>query len=452
MHSQAIYRPEKPRRLIEDRRLELVRKFALMVWSATMLLNGTFIRPRASESFVVADWLVITRVIIGAMGIILGVYLISKRPLRLGTGSKLVITYVLMALASSLFSDHIRQSMGYWVLLGGAGLLTVGLVSQFRSIAELSRIETLYFVVLSFCVLKDAALSLFAPELRSALIEISEPARLGAGIVPSNRLSIMAAIACWVSLKFHGAGPKVLLLWALRFILVMVVVMTRSRVSLITLVVGGMVWFWLKHRASHIKGVAARFGLIFFLFSALFTLLLLLSCEFKPLMSLLDVINRGEDLSKTMSLTGRTDVWALVLRKITSDPLTAIVGDGYGTSALVLRDLAGSLYFTPRHTHNTFFEFLLTMGLPGVILCISIFVYGFKWLRVFGESHEGDTRYLLARNGVIIFTMILLNCMTEVYIAGKVNFILMALLMYLALLGQTDVIKQHKSVTDTPVE
>jgi O-antigen ligase len=442
MHSQAIYRTEGPHRVIEERRLALVVKFAMLVWVITMVINGSFIRPRSSASSHVVDWLIIFRLITAVVGSGLGLYLIAKRRLRLGTGSKLVFAYILIALFSSMFSEHIRQSIGYSALLAGAGLLTVGLVSCQTQIAGLSQLETVFYAVLSFCVFKDAWLAMFAPELRDALIEISVPARLGTGLVPPNRLSIMAAIACWMSCKFRG-GRGQLLLWILRIILVMVVLTTRSRVSLMTLMAGGMVWFWVKNSGSQRKGIAARCAATFVTVSLLLTLLLLFTCQYDPLMSLLDVVNRGEDVSETMSLTGRTDIWALVIQKLASDPLTAIVGHGYGISILIMRDLASALHFIPRHTHNTFFEFLLTMGMPGAILCISFFLYAFKWPRVYRESRAGEANSGLATNAMIVMVIIFLNSATETYIARQVNFVLMVLLLYTAILGQVESIKRH---------
>ena len=450
MHSQAIDCAPRPRRPVEERRVAFVMKLAFVVWSFTMLLNGTYVRTRSSASFEAIDWLVIARLMVAGAGVVLGSYLISKRRFRLGTGSKIVIAYVLTALVSTLFSDYIRQSVGYWALLVGAGLLTVGLVSQQTSASGLSRIETLYFVVLAFCVLKDATLSVCAPELREAMIVQSVPPRLGTGLVPPNRLSIMAALAFWTSFKFNG-GRAALLLWLLRLLMVAVVITTRSRVPLIALVAAGMVWFWIEHRTANIKEVAARCGLLFLVSSILLALALLIACEFGPLMSILGIVNRGEDVTTTMSLTGRTDIWALVLSEIASHPVTAVVGHGYGASIILLRDIATrSLHFIPRHTHNTFFEFLLTMGVPGLVLCCTIFLYGFRWFRVLHANSAEDTIYRLARNGVSVFTMILLISMTEVYIAEKINFVLMAMLMYLAILGHVEMLKRNEAAGNTP--
>ncbi|MBT3192211.1 MAG: O-antigen ligase family protein [Verrucomicrobia bacterium] len=434
--------PDSSGKARQDRSLARAMKLAMVVWSVTMVINGSFIRPRSSASFAVVDWLVILRLICAAAGIALGAYLIAKRRMHLGKGSMLVIAYLVIALLSSLFSEHIRQSIGYSALLIGAGLLTVGLVSCQTKVAGLIQLETLFFAVLCFAVIKDTWLALFAPELRDAMITLTVPARLGTGLVPPNRLSIMGAIAFWISFKFK---PKrsVLLLWALRVCLCFVVLGTRSRVSLLALMGGGVVWLWLQYKAAEHRGIAARGGLVALLLSGVILLALLFACDFGPLMSLLEVVNRGEDVATTMSLTGRTDIWALVLRKLASNPLTAIVGHGYGTSILIMRDLAQSLSFIPRHTHNTFFEFLLTMGIPGAILCVSFFLYGFRWNQVYRKSRPGDERSRLANIATIILIIIFLNGMTETYIARQVNFVLMALLTYTAILGQIECIEER---------
>ena len=179
-------------------------------------------------------------------------------------------------------------------------------------------------------------------------------------------------------------------------------------------------------------------------------ILLLMSLDFGPLQSLVTVLNRGESTTEAMSLSARTEIWPLVLPRLADSPRTALVGHGYSTSSLILAEAseAAGMEFTPRHTHNTFLEIMLSVGALGVLLFLLLILYGFGWFRLLLESTRESPGYLLALSSIVVLVMILLNCLTEVYVAASLNLVVMAMVMYTAMLGQARVIQDLDPSTD----
>jgi O-antigen ligase len=75
------------------------------------------------------------------------------------------------------------------------------------------------------------------------------------------------------------------------------------------------------------------------------------------------------------SFTGRTDIWAFAIQALQAKLLT-----GYGFAAFwgsgAIRDLAQGMEWTQyaSHSHNGYLETALSMGLPGMVLLIAVFV------------------------------------------------------------------------------
>ena len=143
------------------------------------------------------------------------------------------------------------------------------------------------------------------------------------------------------------------------------VLLSTSKTSLVTLVIGsGCLGFvWLAKRGPAMS-VAATFAAVTGLI-ALGLAIVFASDLFFAL------------LGKDATLTGRTTIWASVLRLIHQRPWT-----GYGYSAVwTNRDHWAPLAwivkwskFTPHHSHNSWLEIWLALGYPGLVLWAAVFI------------------------------------------------------------------------------
>jgi O-antigen ligase len=126
-------------------------------------------------------------------------------------------------------------------------------------------------------------------------------------------------------------------------------------------------------------------------------------------------LNRGPELPE---LAGRLAVWEHVLQHSLSSPKTALLGQGIGTSALVLRRAVERWAF-PAHAHNLLLEALNNAGLPGVLLVLSslVFVAHGAWAIARRVPAAPDGRAAL----LALFTLTLLVSAVEHTFAGRAN-------------------------------
>lgn len=99
-------------------------------------------------------------------------------------------------------------------------------------------------------------------------------------------------------------------------------------------------------------------------------------------------------LHKDITLTGRTEIWAAVLRRVAERPLTgfgySVVWDdpsGWGPLAWIVKDT----HFLPRHAHNSWLEAELELGVVGVGL-LALFALQAVWRLL----RAGDGAWLAA--------------------------------------------------------
>ncbi len=148
------------------------------------------------------------------------------------------------------------------------------------------------------------------------------------------------------------------------------ILVSTSKTSLVTLVIGSgcMGFVWLAKRGAAVSVVAT--------FLAVSTLLALGSA-----IALAPDFFFGL-LGKDATLTGRTTIWAAVMRLIHQRPWT---GFGYGA---VWTDESGWgplawiikwAHFRPHHAHNSWMETWLAMGIPGLVLWAAVFIE--TWLK-----------------------------------------------------------------------
>jgi len=172
-------------------------------------------------------------------------------------------------------------------------------------------------------------------------------------------------------------------------------------------------------------------------------ILFLMVTEFTPVVALLSLFNRGEDAATIASATGRTAIWSVVIRSTIFSVRGLSIGHGYGTSPIPLEGLEDILHFPPPHTHNTLLEFLLTMGVPGAALFFAFCFYGARWVRVLRMSDRTDPSYGLALRATVVLVMVFISSMGEVYVATKINPVLIVMLLYITMQGQVRNILKH---------
>lgn len=74
-------------------------------------------------------------------------------------------------------------------------------------------------------------------------------------------------------------------------------------------------------------------------------------------------LSRTGSSHEILTLTGRTDIWAVAVEKIAEKPL---FGWGYnGTEALIANSFGESFYGNPVNAHNTYLQLLLSLGMIG---------------------------------------------------------------------------------------
>ncbi len=126
-------------------------------------------------------------------------------------------------------------------------------------------------------------------------------------------------------------------------------------------------------------------------------------------------------LGKTTTLSGRTDIWPLVIDNIGQQPWF-----GYGYRSFWLNGWEGTAAnvwaylpfgFEPPHAHNGFLEILLSIGIVGfVVFVLNVMIFGwqaFRWARAYPTA-EGLVPMLF------LTLMLLINITETMWMTGDV--------------------------------
>lgn len=411
----------------------------LLLWIAILIVTGTHIRTRPGEEMVVADWLVIVEVILCTLGGLIGL-LLFKKTCRWGVAAWSLTTFVLAAALSSWFSPYPIKVLGYLLLLFGVSCLTLSLVQRSPDRKRIVLLERTWLWTVSFLVLKDTLFALLTPQFHSQ----TGITRLGMGVTHANTLSFLASLVFWLS--FGQYQSRLSSIWWLpRLIFLIVVGLSRSRMSMLVLVVGGLIWIWMKisartPRERLILRTIVLCGAIFGLF--LYGWLLL--SHTSPATVLFQWVNRNQDLPTLTSLTGRTEIWTIVIGKIFTPTFHFLFGYGYGMSRFVIN--GGSHYpeFFAFHAHNSILEALLAMGFLGGIPLLILLLYGTRWLFQFRQLQRYFSRHFSLRAGVVQ-AMILIHILTESSLSHKISPIFVLFIFYVLVLDQKPFLSESLS-------
>ncbi len=403
---------------------------ALVVWVAIIVLTGTYLRIRAEDQSMSVDWLVAARLGACLMGGAIG-YILMRLNGRIGTSAIILFSFVGAALLSVTFSAYRELVFGYWLLLAGAALLTTGIVYHSTRPADLIKVEKIWLVVMLLILLKDALTALLMPHMQ-ADYGVGGPTRLGMGVTHANALGFGAAITFW--LTFRQARRKWLLL-TVRFILLAIVLLAWSRTAMLSLAFAGLVRFWFKQGLKGEKYLLFRLAVVLALIGLVIFIGLSLAFDATITREALQAFNRGQDLQTVTSLTGRTEIWPVVVKKIFAGPQYFIFGHGYGVSRLIINEGYLIPAFYASNAHNTFMEILLTMGSFGTVFFVALALYVLMWLlryrhfaTVFGSE--------FTLRAITTITIILIHANTESVMGTKIGPVTLLFFFYVLALDR----------------
>ncbi|MGQ9560776.1 MAG: O-antigen ligase family protein [Candidatus Oleimicrobiaceae bacterium] len=419
--------PERYYQPVSGRGLFMV---GLALWVAIIVLTGTYLRVREVEQSTQMDWLVAARVAVCLAGGVVGLLLLG-RGAGGGPGTAALMAYLAAAAGSAAFTAYRAVVVGYWLLLAGGVVLTVGLVVSAKP-EQLHRMEKTWLGVMVVLLLKDALIGVLAPELQEAY-GVEGPVRLGMGVTHANALGFGASVAFWLTFSLRGGKSGAL--WLLRALLAAIVTLSWSRNAIVSLVVAGLVrtWFLQSHRAH--EGYKVRWVMVNGTVALLLLLGLLLSFNVPAVVEAALAFNRTASFEAIGRLSGRAEIWPLAMEKIFADPLTMLFGYGFGVSRLVLNDGRELLGFYAANAHNTLLEVALTTGLIGAVAYLAMVVVSLRWLCAYRRLDRFFEKGMAGRAATVVAIM-MIHSVTESILGTRLGPVTLLWAFYLVALDR----------------
>ena len=392
-----------------------------MVFVAVLVLNGTYFRNREAVAVPTIDWYVLARLFACAAACAVAILLVPRNA-SWGWRGKSMMLYVSAAWISLVHTLYPTTVTGYAILLSGASALTLAMVYHARSVADLEKLQRLWGLTVGALVIKDTITALFFTTVPSSMTE----GRLGMGVTHATELSLLAAILFWMSCATPKRRGHVIA-WAWRIFLLFVIISAKSRVSVVSLVIGGFCHFFFGTR-DFVKRWIIVSGAAF----ALVSVFLALSLGQDWAGGLTNYMKRGQDAEELTSVTGRTHIWKHIAGRVPESPL---VGNGFGVSRLVMGKVPG-MNWEPPHCHNEFLEVLFGTGIVGLIPFVAMILLSLRWITDSGRLQQVLSP-VLARHAVCLVSMLLVSLMFEVRLSGKITPIQPLFFFYLTILDRT---------------
>jgi exopolysaccharide production protein ExoQ len=409
-----------------------VRRAGVVILVLIVVTTGSYIRTRTVEESTEADWLVLLQIGLCLAGAAAGILLIRKHSAGAVAG-RLLIGYCVAVIAAGAFSPYFTLVAGYWILLAGASLLLIGLVSSSETEASLRRIEFVIFGAVAVMILKDAVISWFFLDPGKT----DEIYRLGENTSSANALGMIAAIAFCMSFTTpafsNGARYR---RYGWRALFALIILLTRSRVALIGAADGMFARLW--HRRVHSRGGRSRIlavAIPWWAGSLVVLVVIAWTMGAQPVTAMVELVNRREDSRMIMSFTGRTEVWSYALQRIFDSLYSVVLGHGYGVSKFVLNENNWTASFFAYHAHNTFLEALLSTGLVGTVPLLLLLAYSLSWHVRFSRLRDSFSLDFMLR-AVSAVTLILSYLLTESDLASKIGPITIVFLFYVLALDR----------------
>lgn len=410
----------------------------LFLWAALLVLTGTNFRHRTGTEMVEMDYMVYIQILVALAAIVWSSFRIINYK-KWHIGIKTLMLYLLFALFSAAFSPYPVTVLGYWFLLAGVGFLTFDMVVNAESQKDLNRFEITWLIIMTLIILKDSAESLISPEFGAGT------SRLGMGVTHANNISFYAALAFWIS---FGRAKNLFsfLMWIPRALFLFVILLSRTRISMVALVVGGLIYVWYKFRYLNPKE-SSFFRIIFICLTLLSVTVIvwLFTLDASWVNSSLDYFNRSQSVEELFSGTGRTEIWATVFERIFDNGINLIFGHGYGMSRFIINTGNTAPFFFAFHAHNGMLEILLATGLAGIISFLTFSFYGMKWIVKYNSLRNIYSEDLIIR-AIIVISMVLIQSLTEATIGVKINPTFMIFIFYIIIL---DFSKNDKFAVET---
>lgn len=283
---------------------------------------------------------------------------------------KYLLSFILFSLASTLWSSRPIQSFDYFLVF--AAVTSTGfLIGTHYSIK--AQLDTLFWG-LFILVLVNFFYVIFIPEVGI----VQEHIHFGAwrGIFLSKNflgpMMVLSALVSWFKLKLDQHPLAVVQLGLSSSLMFG----SSSKTALLVYfyILGLIVFYW---GASHLYKQSKK---VFYI--SLFLSFLLLCLVYLNLDFLLGLVNRD------LTLTGRTNLWPLILENIWLRPLF-----GYGFNSFwpvpsqEPLDIWVTLPWFPHHAHNAFLDICLELGFTGLtIFLVQLLFNGARIIRKARDS------------------------------------------------------------------
>ena len=324
---------------------------------------------------------------------------------RLGSPWLLPLTaYAGLGLLSAAFSEFRLPALAYTVQVLVGLFLTVVVFGGLSGERGFTNLRPLGVVAGLSCVWVAATAAV--NPAAEWIVDVRGDARLGGVGLHPNQLGFQAALlgVVGVDLWLSAAATRRRIAAALVVALALpILIATRGRADSLGFAVGVMAillfagqWKWI---AGGLVGLITAIALAPRLAS-----------------QAIGFVNRGLELQ---TVSGRVAIWDYLIRHSLSSWKGRLIGEGIGTSPLVLRGAVEQWPF-PSHAHNLLVEALNNAGIPGVVLVLaSLATVGYgAWVIARRGTHawRGGPALLLA-----VYILVLSVSVVEHSFAGRAN-------------------------------
>lgn len=318
-----------------------------------------------------------TQIILGVIYLIACVLLLYRRQLKLLVKDPYLVAVVGLCVMSAAWSVDPAVTLRRSAAFVGTTLFGVYLASRFTFSQQLKILAG----TLGFAAVLSIAFAIAAPRYG---IMVGEHAGDWRGIYDhKNILGLMMVLSAMSFLLVAITNRKRTMMWWAGFgVSVAVLLLSRSMSSVVVLtglivalpVFGMLRWPAVRWRRSFIPPLMVFGGVGVVAFAAYIFI--------EPKI-ISDVM---ESLGRDKTLTGRTDIWAMVFYMISRRPW---LGYGYGAFWLDTgkesNDVWTEVGWQPPHSHNGYLEVCLAIGVVGLVLFLlgsgAAFKRGIRWIR-----------------------------------------------------------------------
>jgi O-antigen ligase len=305
--------------------------------------------------------------------------------------------YLLLGLVSFCWSTNVGYSSLQWVMDMSSFVFSYYLIKAIFLLDEFYPDNPVRFYNLmgnvAFMLLFIFTVGMIvAPDIFFRLVEGGEDARLGGYIMNPNELGMYCGLG--VSCLIFDLYRKPNKWWTIFKILILVIalVMTKSRSSLVGLLL--IVFFHIRNSKNIKLEILTYIGVTAVLPIAISKLIL-----------------RKGGIDDVLSMTGRMPFWkALITEGLPKEPLF-----GFGFMRIAYGETFKSVHTYEAHmTHNTFMQVIMNLGLIGFAIVIFQMIFTVR-----GFIKEDNEKRLMLL-GILI--PVIINSFTEFGIFGETNY------------------------------